>query len=243
MTVKSSFGVDTKISRARSVGMQIQVSGKRVDVGEALGSRISQELEDGIGKYFERGAQDAEVVVSKDGYGFKVDCWVRLASGEAIVTSGSGGDAHAAFSDSLEKLEKRVRRYKRRLKDHHIGPKGLSPEKTENAARDVARSIVLRNPDEVEDDAFGEAGRPDEPPPVGMVIAETQAEIRTITVGRAVLELDMTGYPLVLFRNAAHGGLSVVYRRPDGNVGWIDPERTVGLNGHGAGKAPDEAIA
>ena len=101
------------------------------------------------------------------------------------------------------------------------------------AARDVARSIVLRNPDEVEDDAFGDAGRPDEPPPVGMVIAETQAEIRTITVGRAVLELDMTGYPLVLFRNAAHGGLSVVYRRPDGNVGWIDPERTVGLNGHG----------
>ena len=215
--------------------MQIQVSGKHVDVGEALGSRISQELEDGIGKYFERGAQDAEVVVSKDGYGFKVDCWVRLASGEAIVTSGNGGDAHSAFSDSLEKLEKRVRRYKRRLKDHHIGPKGLSPEKTEDAARDVARSIVLRNPDEVEDDAFGEAGRPDEPPPIGMVIAETQSEIRTITVGRAVLELDMTGYPLVLFRNAAHGGLSIVYRRPDGNVGWIDPERTVaGLNGHGA---------
>ena len=107
----------------------------------------------------------------------------------------------------------------------------------------MARSIVLRNPDEVEDDAFGDAGRPDEPPPVGMVIAETQAEIRTITVGRAVLELDMTGYPLVLFRNAAHGGLSVVYRRPDGNVGWIDPERTVGLNGHGAAVEASEANA
>ena len=99
----------------------------------------------------------------------------------------------------------------------------------------MARSIVLRNPDEVEDEDFGEAGAPDEPPPTGMVIAETQAEIRTITVGRAVLELDMTGYPVVLFRNAAHGGLSVVYRRPDGNVGWIDPERTSrGLNGHGS---------
>ena len=122
--------------------MQIQVSGKHVDVGDALGSRISQELEDGIGKYFERGAQDAEVVVSKDGHGFKVDCWVRLASGEAIVTSGLGGDAHGAFSDSLDKLEKRVRRYKRRLKDHHIGPKGLSPEKTENAAREGWREAV-----------------------------------------------------------------------------------------------------
>ncbi|WP_343792275.1 ribosome hibernation-promoting factor, HPF/YfiA family [Brevundimonas kwangchunensis] len=215
--------------------MQVQVSGKHVDVGEALGSRISQELEDGIGKYFERGAQDAEVVVSKDGHGFKVDCWVRLASGQSIVTTGLGGDAHGAFSDSLDKLEKRVRRYKRRLKDHHIGPKRMSPEKTEDAARDVARSIVLRNPDTVEDETFGEAGRPDEPPPLGMVIAETEAEIRTITVGRAVAELDMTGYPVVVFRNAAHGGISVVYRRPDGNVGWIDPERRgVSLNGNGS---------
>jgi len=213
--------------------MQIQVSGKQVDVGEALGSRISQELQDGIGKYFERGGQDAEVVVSKDGYGFKVDCWVRLASGQSLVTTGHGGDAHAAFTDSLDKIEKRVRRYKRRLKDHHIGPKGLSPEKTELAAREVAHSVVLRNPDEVEDADFGEAGAPDEPPPVGMVIAETEHEIRTLTVGRAVMELDMTGYPVVLFRNAAHGGLSVVYRRPDGNVGWIDPERTSkSLNGH-----------
>ncbi|QDH74469.1 ribosome hibernation-promoting factor, HPF/YfiA family [Brevundimonas sp. M20] len=215
--------------------MQVQVSGKHVDVGEALGSRISQELEDGIGKYFERGAQDAEVVVSKDGHGFKVDCWVRLASGQAIVTTGLGGDAHGAFSDSLDKLEKRVRRYKRRLKDHHIGPKRLSPEKTEDAAREVARSIVLRNPDEVEDETFGDAGEADGPPPVGMVIAENETEIRTITVGRAVAELDMTGYPVVVFRNAAHGGISVVYRRPDGNVGWIDPDRKgVSLAAHGS---------
>jgi len=215
--------------------MQVQVSGKHVDVGEALGSRISQELEDGIGKYFERGAQDAEVIVAKEGHSFKVDCWVRLASGQVVVTTGMGGDAHSAFTESLNKLETRVRRYKRRLKDHHIGPKGLSPEKTENAAREVAHSIVLRNPDTIEDDAFGNTERADEPPPVGMVIAETQSEIRTITVGRAVMELDMTGYPLVMFRNAAHGGLSVVYRRPDGNVGWIDPERKgVKLNGNGS---------
>lgn len=224
--------------------MQVQVSGKQVDVGEALGSRISQELQEGVGKYFERGGQDAEVVVSKDGHGFKVDCWVRLASGQSLVTTGFGGDAHSAFADSLDKLEKRVRRYKRRLKDHHIGPKGLSPEKTEMAAADVARSIVLRNPDTVEDDVFGSAGEADGPPPVGMVIAETQSEIRTITVGRAVAELDMTGYPLVLFRNAAHGGLSVVYRRPDGNVGWLDPERTAaGSNGHAKSNGQAAATA
>lgn len=211
--------------------MQVQVSGKHMDVGEALGSRISQELEDGIGKYFERGGQDAEVVVSKDGHGFKVDCWVRLASGQSLVTTGLGGDAHAAFTDSLHKLETRVRRYKRRLKDHHIGPKRLSPEKTEMAAAEVARSIVLRDPGAVEDDDFGEAGRPDEQPPAGMVIAETDTELKLMTVGQAVLELDMTGYPVSVFRNAGHGGVSVVYRRPDGNIGWIDPQRTRSLNG------------
>ncbi|MEA3473307.1 MAG: ribosome-associated translation inhibitor RaiA, partial [Pseudomonadota bacterium] len=94
--------------------MQVQVSGKQVDVGEALGSRISQELEDGVGKYFARGGEDAEVVVSKDGHNFKVDCWVRLASGQTLVTTGMGGDAHSAFTEALDRLEKRVRRYKRR---------------------------------------------------------------------------------------------------------------------------------
>jgi ribosomal subunit interface protein len=208
--------------------MQVQVSGKHVDVGEALSSRISQELNDGVGKYFERGGQDAEVVVSKDGPGFKVDCWVRLASGQSLVTTGLGGDAHAAFSDSLDKLEKRVRRYKRRLKNHHAGPAGLSPEKTEMAA---ARVTVFRDPESVEDEEFGEAGAPGDAP-AGMVIAESQSQVKLMTVGQAVLELDMTGYPVLMFRNAGHGGLSVVYRRPDGNIGWIDPARTA-ANGHG----------
>lgn len=214
--------------------MQIQVSGKHVDVGDALGSRISQELEDGIGKYFERGAQDAEVVVSRDGHQFRVDCWVRLASGQTLVTQGRGGDAHAAFTESLDRLEKRVRRYKRRLKDHHAGPKGYSPEQEENAAREVASLTVFRSPDSVEDEDFGETGTPGDAP-AAMVIAESHSEIRTLTVGRAVLELDLTDYPVLMFRNAGHGGISVVYRRPDGNIGWIDPERTrSSRNGQGS---------
>ncbi|WP_282009621.1 ribosome hibernation-promoting factor, HPF/YfiA family [Brevundimonas aveniformis] len=213
--------------------MQVQVSGKHMDVGEALGSRISQELQDGIGKYFERGGQDAEVVVSKDGHSYRVDCWVRLASGQSLVTTGEGGDAHSAFTDSLHKLETRVRRYKRRLKDHHLGPRRMSPEKTEMAAAAVARSTVLRDPGLVEDVDFGDAGRPDEAPPAAMVIAETDTELKQMTVGQAVLELDMTGYPVSIFRNIAHGGVSVVYRRPDGNIGWIDPQRTRSSNGKG----------
>lgn len=221
------IGVDTKAKSTRCMHMQIQVTGKQVDVGEALSSRISQELEDGVGKYFARGGENAEVVVSRDRYNFRVDCWVRLASGQSLITTGIGGDALSAFQDSLDKLEKRVRRYKRRLKDHHIGPKGLSPEKTEDAAREVAALTIFRSPESVEDEDFGDVSQANESPPVGMVIAETDTEIRTLTVGRAVLELDMTGLPMVMFRNAAHGGLSVVYRRHDGNVGWLDPERTI----------------
>lgn len=207
--------------------MQVQVSGKHVEVGEALGSRIVDELSEGIGKYFERGG-DAEVVVSREAHLFKVDCLVRLASGQVLVSAGTGGDAHTAFNDALERMEKRVRRYKRRLKDHRAGPAGLSPE-----AAEMAALTVFRDPETAEDEAFADVGAPGEAP-AAMVIAETEAKVRTLTVGQAVLELDLSNYPVILFRNAGHGGLSVVYRRPDGNIGWIDPERTRSSNGKDA---------
>lgn len=210
--------------------MQVHVSGKQVDVGDALRSRITDELSQGIEKYFERGAISADVVVSKEGRTFRVDAVVNLASGEQVVSHSLGDDAHGAVDGLLDKVEKRVRRYKRRLKERDARPV-MGPEATEMAFEQVPLTI-LRNPDEVEDEAFGEAGRPDEGPPAAMVIAETERRVRTMTVGMAVLELDLTDYPVVVFRNAAHGGISVVYRRPDGNVGWIDPERTRSGNGH-----------
>jgi ribosomal subunit interface protein len=210
--------------------MQVQVSGKHVDVGDALRSRIESELSTGIEKYFDRGGA-ADVVVSKDGRDFRIDAVVNLASGQQIVGHSQGGDAHGAFDGLLDKLEKRVRRYKRRLKDRSPNGAGLGPEATEMAFERVPIT-VLRSPEAVEDDAFGEPGRPDESPPAGMVIAESEKDFRTMTVGMAVLELDLSGYPVQVFRNAAHGGVSVVYRRPDGNIGWIDPERTRSGNGH-----------
>src|ERR1700761_2324062 len=99
--------------------MQVQVSGKHVNVGEALRSRVADELSSSIGKYFERGG-DAEVVVSRDGHSFRVDCVVALASGQRLLSHGLGGDAHAAFGAALAKIETRIRRYKRRLKSHSV---------------------------------------------------------------------------------------------------------------------------
>ena len=192
-----------------------------MDVGEALRSRISDELLSSIGKYFERGG-DADVVVGKNGHAFQVDCSVRLASGHRLESSGAGGDAHAAFDAALTKVEARIRRYKRRLKNHHH-PSGRIAE--------TASMMVLRSPDFDDEPDGWEDSETDthdssHEPPSGVVIAETQAPLKTMTVSMAVMEMDLTESQAIVFRNAAHGGLSVVYRRSDGNIGWIDPERT-----------------
>jgi len=203
--------------------MQVQVTGKHVDVGEALRSRVSAELSSSIGKYFDRDGGGADVVVSREGHAFKVDCAVTLASGRQLTTQGLGGDAHLAFDAAILKLTKRIRRYKNRLKDHH--PQALARQ------AETAAYFVLQAPDDGpdEDDYDGQPATFPEP----MIIAETETPLGTMTVSMAVLELDLTESQTIVFRNAAHGGLSVVYRRPDGNIGWIDPERTK-LNGAGA---------
>jgi len=201
--------------------LQVQISGKQMETGEALRTRITDELNAGIGKYFERGG-DADVVVAKDRYGVAVDLLVRLPTGQQLAASGQGGDAHAAFSVALDKLETRVRRYKRRLKNHHPhlgGPR--SPAET-------APLVVIRADDTGDFDDDWSEDEAAHGAPASMVIAETEAEIKSQSVAMAVMELDLSDAPVILFRNAAHGGLSVVYRRSDGNVGWIDPARTSG---------------
>ncbi len=197
--------------------MNVQVSGKHVNVGEALRQRITDEVIGGIGKYFERGG-GADVAVGKDGHSFCVDIVVHLASGQQLEARGQGGDAHAAFDNALQKLETRIRRYKQRLKNHHLHPGGRA------ATAEMASLIVLRADDEGDfDEAWDD--EPADGPPAAMIIAETEATLKTMPVSMAVMELDLSDAPMVLFRNAGHGGLSVVYRRKDGNIGWIDPER------------------
>jgi ribosomal subunit interface protein len=198
--------------------MQVQVTGKHVDVGEALRTRVSDQLSISIGKYFDRGG-GADVVVSREGHSFKVDCAVTLATGQQLTTHGLGGDAHLAFDSAMAKMEKRIRRYKNRLKDHS--------QQAQAKQAESAAYFILRAPDEEEGEE--EDGALSFPEP--MVIAETEKPIRTMTVSMAVMELDLTESQTIVFRNAAHGGLSVVYRRPDGNIGWVDPERTKMANG------------
>lgn len=194
--------------------MRVQVAGRQMDVGETLRSRIETELASGVGKYFNR-ATDAVVTVAKNGggNGIEVDCTVHLSSGISLQAAGQAGDAHSAFDAALGKLEKRVRRYKRRLRNHHADNKSPLP------AEDATAYVLAPLEGDSEDEA-APAG-PDAP----LVIAESTVPVRTMAVAMAVLQLDLSDAPVLMFRNAASGGLNVVYRRADGNVGWIDPER------------------
>jgi len=203
--------------------MQVQVTGKQVDVGDALRARVADELSNTIGKFFDRGG-GAEVVVSREGHSFKVDCAVTLASGQQLTTHGLGGDAHLAVDAAVSKMEKRIRRYNTRLKDHHL--QALAKQ------QETAAYFVLQ-PTDFEEDDDGLDGFASEAFTEPMVIAETETPLRTMTVSMAVMQLDLTEAQAIVFRNAAHGGLSVVYRRADGNIGWVDPERT--KNGDGEG--------
>ncbi|PWE18414.1 ribosome-associated translation inhibitor RaiA [Marinicauda salina] len=207
--------------------MQIQFVSKGIDVSPALRERIEDRIEEGTSKYFNRPGE-AFVVASREAHLFKVDCSLHLPSGAFIQASGSGDDAYLAAEDAVGHLEKRLRRYKRRLKDHHADNKTTLP--AEETPIRVLRGGRREDLD-AEDDDGGAAGG-EEP----VIIAETVGELRTLTVGMAVHEMDLTDAPFLVFRNAANSGLNLVYRRPDGNVGWIDPGRAVK---DGAGQAAE----
>lgn len=188
--------------------MQIQIVSKGIDVSPALSERIKSRLEDMMDKYIHRDGE-AHISVARDGSGFQTSIALHLPSGALMQANGAAPDAYGASDEALTHLEKRLRRYKRRLKDHQA----------ENKAEALAM-YILQNPvkDEKDDE---DASLPSEP----LVIAETKTEIRTMTVSMASLELGLTDSSAVVFRNAAHGDINVVFKRADGNVGWIDPSR------------------
>ena len=193
--------------------MQLSITGKQLDVGDALRAHIEQALHASVSKYFEN-ATDSHVTMSKDGHGFRAD--IAVHAGKRVVIQGHaiGADPYSSFDAAAEHVSKRLRRYKRRLRDHHKGPR--SQESAERASQFViAAEPELASPDEQIDPVEN-----DEP----VIVAETETEIETLTVGEAVMRMELRELPAMMFRNSAHGGLSTVYRRSDGNIGWIDPQ-------------------
>lgn len=193
--------------------MQISVKGKQLDVGEAWRSHVEENLPAVVGKYFEN-AQDALVTLAKQGATFHVDMVVHVGKRILVQSSGVTGDAYSAYDEAAEHLAKRLRRYKRRLRDHHHH----HPDQEDALP---AQQYVLAG-----EDVESESEEKDEP----MVIAEMETGIETLSVGEAVMRMDLANLPAMMFRNRAHGGLNMVYHRGDGHIGWVDPRGNSGSN-------------
>ena len=186
--------------------MSLTISGKQMNVGDALTSRISERIDEAVEKYFGHG-YSGRATLEKDGNWYDCDLMIHLASGAELQATARSGDPTSSFEDAADKIEKRLRRYKRRLKDHHAHG---------NVKSDSAYYSVVESPREEEE-------VPDDFNPV--IIAESTTTMNHQTVAQAVVQLDLTDHPFVIFKNAANGETNVVYRRSDGNIGWIDPSR------------------
>jgi ribosomal subunit interface protein len=199
--------------------MHITVAGKQVDTGEALQTHVREGLGTIARKYFDH-ALEANVTFRRDGKGHAFVCDINLKAGRDLFMrgEGEGPDAHRAFEEAAEHVAKRLRRYRRRVNDH---ARSMAAER-ERPRGEPARQVVLRQPEEEEEAAAAEAtvANGAEHP---TVVAETQAVIERLTVGEAVMRLDLMHLPALMFRNRQTETLNVVYRRGDGHVGWIDP--------------------
>jgi ribosomal subunit interface protein len=195
--------------------MNLTVKGKNIDVGEALRTHVAQSLDHGIAKYFGNPIE-ATVTFSKQSHLFSADLSVHIGRGILVHAEESADQAYAAFDLAMDHLAKRMRRYKRRLRDHH---------RAETQSFRAAQYILApEGEEEVEVSALNGNEAP-------AVIAEMQTEIPTLTVGEAVMRLDLSDLKAMMFTNRAHGGLNMVYRRDDGNIGWVDPRLGAAQNG------------
>lgn len=188
--------------------MQLRVTGKNLDIGENLRTHVEARVGENIDKYFD-GGYDGHITVEKQGQLFQVDVTVHLDTGVVFQAEGKAADAYVASDEAAEHMGKRLRRYKRKLKDH----RGADQRHEQMA------SYVLEAPEDTDlekDDHDWASYNP-------VIVAETSTALRRLSVSEAVMELDVTGSPMILFRHAGHGRLNAVYRRSDGNIGWIDP--------------------
>ena len=193
--------------------MSFRVSGKHIELGEALRERISARVLEALEKYFD-GGFSGHATVGKEAFGFHTECVVHLDSGIVLRADSMAADPYLSADQAASKLEKRLRRYHGRLKDNHASGRGNGRGADDVPAID-APSYVIAAPEHDSEDESGEFN------PV--IIAESTTTLKRFSVSEAVTELDMTGVSVVVFRHANHGRINLVYRRADGNVGWIDP--------------------
>lgn len=189
--------------------MRYTISGRHIDIGMSLQSHVQDGLSDAVTKYAER-PTDANVIFSRDAHEYVCEAVVHLSTGLTAQARAHATEIYAAFDQCCAKMEKQLRRYKRRLKNHHR-------ERKEPVATSAGASYILAAT-EVEESAQ----EPDSLQPI--IIAEMETTVPALSVGEAVMQMELAGVPILVFRNEGHHGVNVVYRRDDGNIGWIDPK-------------------
>lgn len=190
--------------------MRYQISGRHIDIGTALQTHVQDELDAVVGKYAER-PTDALVVFSKSAHEFVCEATVHLSTGLNAQAKAHATEIYAAFDKCAEKMEKQLRRYKRRLKDHH-------KERAQPVELVGAASYILAG-SEAPDESEPETLQP-------IIIAEMETKIPSLSVGEAVMQMELAGAPFLVFRGEREeSGVNIVYRRDDGNIGWIDPKK------------------
>ncbi len=190
--------------------MRYQISGRQIDIGEALQAHVRSQMSEAIGKYAAR-PTDAQVVFSKAAHEYVCEATVHLSTGLTASAKAHANEIYSAFEACNDKMEKQLRRYKRRLKDHH-------KDRAQPVEFGEGASYILA-PSEDEDSGVDGSLQP-------VIIAEMEARIPSLSVGEAVMQMELAGAPVLVFRNERHKVLNVVYRREDGNIGWIDPTGT-----------------
>lgn len=191
--------------------MQIHVSGKHMELGDSFQEYVESRLKEGVSKYIDR-VNHLEVVATKEGHRIRVDVHTNIGTHSHLAVNGraEAADVYAAFDAAAEKIEKQLRRYKRKITNHHREREGK-----EDAALLEAKHYVLSSDHDKEELAEDYAPA---------VIAERADNLETLTVSEAVMKLDLGGLPALMFYNSAHGRLNVVYRRDDGHIAWVDPQ-------------------
>ena len=195
--------------------MTLRISGKSISVGEALRTRVTERTDEVLRKYFD-GNYSGHITLSKDGFGFRTDCSLHLDSGITLEAESNAADAYASADQALVMIEKRLRRYKSRLKDRshrktHAATAALAGL---NGAGLDAPSYVIEAPVEGDDEVT-------EYSPV--IIAEAITSLKRLSVSEAVMDLDLSGAACLVFQHGSSGRVNIIYRRADGNVGWVDP--------------------
>ena len=194
--------------------MEIRVSGHQMNTGEALQMHASERLTNVVDKYFSRALSSTVTFGRAPAGAFRCDIVTHVMQGLVLKASNDGTDAHGAFDGAADKIEKQLRRYMRRLKDRKAGGVVLNGEEVEADAGGNAGYTLFQEPSEDE-----------EPGDAPLIIAETRVDVPEATVSDAVMMLDLRNTQALMFRNSGTGAYNMVYRRGDGTIGWVEPQR------------------